>query len=202
MTLSLLDLLDQITAIAQLGLNYTKDPHDRLRYDRLLELASAQYQNLTGLPSQTIKERFTKELGYITPKIGVQGALFNEEGLLLLEHRSDDHLWGLPAGWAEVGERPEQTIVREFLEETALIVEPTNILGFYSRLPGEYDQPHTSVHILYLCKYLGGNIKISHESHEMKYCNPNDIHDWHKDHRQQAFRALEAYHSPGTSPAF
>ncbi len=186
-----LDLLDEIRSIAQLGLNYTKDSYDVDRYNRLLNIASEQYAEITDLPSLEIKHRFSLELGYITPKLGVQGILINEYGQILLEKRKDDHTWGLPSGWVEVCETPEISIAREFMEETNLEIIPESMLGLYTRLPGEYNQPHTSVHILYFCKLLGGELKLSHESLEMKYCNYQSITDWHKDHAQQVARGIE-----------
>ncbi len=45
-----LDLLDEIRSIAQLGLNYTKDSYDVDRYNRLLNIASEQYAEITDLP--------------------------------------------------------------------------------------------------------------------------------------------------------
>jgi 8-oxo-dGTP pyrophosphatase MutT (NUDIX family) len=208
---NLLDLLDELRAIAQLGINYSKDPYDLGRYNRLLELAATEYASITGwspavqpsagLSPETIRQRFTRELGYITPKIGVQGALFDADGKILLEQRIDDALWGLPAGWIEVGERPETALVREFHEETGLSVRPVAILGFYTRLPGEYQQPHTSVHILYACDYLGGNLRSSHESLQMVYSDPSTIEHWHKDHRQQVETALR-FRTTGKIPSF
>jgi 8-oxo-dGTP pyrophosphatase MutT (NUDIX family) len=213
---NLLDLLDEIRAIAQLGINFSKDPYDLGRYNRLLEMASTEYAEITGwqsadqpstdqaptaLSPDTIRQRFTKELGYITPKIGVQGALFDADGKILLEQRVDDALWGLPAGWVEVGERPETAVIREFQEETGLKVAPKAILGFYTRLPGEYNQPHTSVHILYACEYLGGTLRSSHESLQMLYCDPSTIEHWHKDHRQQVEAALH-FRTTGKIPYF
>ena len=198
---NLLDLLDEIRAIAQLGINFSKDPYDLGRYNRLLEMASTEYADMTALSPDTIRQRFTKELGYITPKIGVQGALFDADGKILLEQRVDDALWGLPAGWVEVGERPETSVIREFQEETGLKVAPKAILGFYTRLPGEYNQPHTSVHILYACEYLGGTLRSSHESLQMVYCDPSTIEHWHKDHRQQVEAALH-FRTTGKIPSF
>jgi 8-oxo-dGTP pyrophosphatase MutT (NUDIX family) len=189
---NLLDLLDQLRSIAQLGLNYSKDPYDRERYHRLMDLAAGQYSAITGLTTETIRGRFACELGYITPKIGVQGALFDETGKILLEQRVDDALWGLPSGWVEVGEGPATAIVREFLEETGFEVEPVALLGFYTRLPGQYHQPHSSVHVLYLCHRLGGELRLSHESMAMEYHDPDTIQNWHKDHREQAMAAREA----------
>jgi 8-oxo-dGTP pyrophosphatase MutT (NUDIX family) len=185
-----LDLLDQLRAIGQLGINYSKDPYDLERYHRLMELACAEYAEFTGLGPAAIRERFSRELGYITPKLGVQGALFDAEGRLLLEQRKDDALWGLPSGWVEAGEGPESALVREFMEEAGLQVEPVKVIGFYTRLPGDYQQPHSSVHVLYLCRYLGGSLRKSHESLDMVYADPAIIRDWHKDHRVQVQAAL------------
>jgi 8-oxo-dGTP pyrophosphatase MutT (NUDIX family) len=185
-----LDLLDQLRSIAQLGLNYSKDPYDLERYHRLMGLACAEYSKFTGLGPAVIRERFSRELGYITPKLGVQGALFHADGRLLLEQRKDDALWGLPSGWVEAGEGPETALVREFGEEAGLQVVPVKVIGFYTRLPGEYQQPHSSVHVLYLCCCLGGMLRKSHESLDMAYMDPALIRDWHKDHRIQAEAAL------------
>ena len=175
-------MLDEVRAIAQTGLNYVKNPYDEAQYSRLLELASAQYAEIADLPTQTIIDRFRKDLGYITPKVGVQCILFNNAGQLLLEHRHDDNLWGLPGGWVDTGETPEMAIVREMKEEADLEVVVEQLAGFYTRLPGEWDQPHTSVHIAYLCKYISGTILISHESLEIAYYDPAEITNWHKDH--------------------
>ena len=185
-----LDLLDQIRAIAQLGLNYSRDPYDVERYRRLLDLSAGTYSAITGLDSAVIRQRFSRELGYITPKIGVQGALFDNSGRLLLEQRSDDRCWGMPAGWVETGETPADALVREFREEAGLEVEPVSMIGLYTRMPGEYAQPHTSIHVLYLCRYKSGVIQISHESLAMEYRDPATITCWHKDHGLQTEDAL------------
>jgi ADP-ribose pyrophosphatase YjhB (NUDIX family) len=198
MTKHYLDLLDEIRAIAQLGLNYSKDPFDRERYERLMNLASQHYSEMTGLPAGTIRERFSRELGYITPKIGVQGALFDPADRILLERRKDDGLWGLPAGWVESGEGPEHALIREFREEAGLDILPVELIGFNSRLPGDFNQPHSSIHVLYYCSFKGGTLQKSHESLEMTYCEPAVIagwppDSWHMDHGLQAERSIQ-YH--------
>ncbi|WP_183576668.1 NUDIX hydrolase N-terminal domain-containing protein [Mucilaginibacter sp. X5P1] len=181
-----LDLLDELRSIAQLGLNYSKNHHDIENYNRLLQLAADNYSDITGLSSDEIKNRFKQELGYVTPKVGVNGALFNEQGQLLLELRSDDLLWGMPGGWVDIGESPDTAIKREFMEEANLVVEPMGIIKFYTRLPGEFSQPHTSVHIVYYCKYISGDLKKSYESLELNYMDHTKITNWHKDHGLQA----------------
>ena len=91
----------------------------------------------------------------------------------------------------DVCEGPEDAIKREFMEETNLVVESKGIIKFYTRLLGEFNQPHTSVHILYHCVCLSGKIKKSHESLEIEYVDHTTIKDWHKDHEVWAKEAFE-----------
>jgi ADP-ribose pyrophosphatase YjhB (NUDIX family) len=177
-----LDLLDELRSIAQLGLNYSTNFYDLENYNKLLQLAADSYAEFTGLPSDEIKERFSKELGYITPKVGVNGILIDQQGRVLLEHRADDQLWGVPGGWVDIGESPDTAIRREFMEEANLVIEPIEIIKYYSRLPGEFDQPHTSVHLVYYCRYISGELINSHESLELTYSDHTTVKDWHKDH--------------------
>jgi len=186
---STLDLLDEVRAIAQQGINHTKDMYDLQRYQRLLELAAQHYAEHTQLPSNEVRLRFEKELGYITPKIGVQGAIFNDAGEILLEKRLDDSLWGILGGWVEVGETPEDAFKREVLEEANLVVGDLELIDFYTRLPGKHNQPHTSIHVLYFCKQVSGTLKKSFESLDLRYCDHRAIHHWHKDHQGQAEKA-------------
>lgn len=178
----ILDMLDEVRTIAQLGLCFTKDEYDQKRYRRLLEIACGQYSNICSEPDKIIMDRFSKELGYITPKIGVNGIVLDENNKVLLERRADDKLWGIPGGWAENGESPQVSVIRELYEETGYAVEVENIVDIFTRLPGEYGQPHTSYHILFLCKITGGSLKVSEESIEVGFRNISEVSEWHRDH--------------------
>jgi ADP-ribose pyrophosphatase YjhB (NUDIX family) len=57
--------------------------------------------------------------------VGVTGIVRSADGqVLLLRHRlwPDDTQWGFPSGFAERGERLQDTVVREVREETGLTV--------------------------------------------------------------------------------
>jgi len=195
-----LDLLEKIYALAQTGIKYTRNPFDLDRYQTLLAIATDEYSELTGLDTEVLKQRFNNDLGYATPKFGVNGALFNDEGKLLLEHRTDDNLWGLPGGWVDVGEDPVSALKREFIEEANLTVEPVELINFYTRLPGPFAQPHTSVHALYFCQYVGGEIKKSIESFDINYFDPDTITNWHKDHGELAKQAVAYFNKANELP--
>jgi 8-oxo-dGTP diphosphatase len=62
-------------------------------------------------------------------------AIVEKEGKILLVKRKKDPFkdkWSFPGGKVDSGERVEDAIKRELLEETSLTVEPTDILGVYS----------------------------------------------------------------------
>ena len=179
---SKLAFLEELRRIAQWGLGYTTDAYDVERYTRLLELASNEYETLSGVPSNVIQERFMAEIGgNVTPKIGLDAAIFDEHGDLLLIRRHDDKMMALPGGWAELGETPEAGIAREVKEETGLDVEIGELIGHYCRLPGQYNQPHTSYHMIFHATVTGGTLQTTDEAIEIGYYNPTPVTDWHKD---------------------
>lgn len=182
-------LLDEIRAIGQLGLNYNHDPYDRERYERLLRIAAREYAKITGLTDEVLLKRFRNELGYITPKTGCNGAIFNDDGHVLLVKRSDDGSWCLPGGYAEVSTTPPENCRREVYEETGLQVEVGSLVGVFWVLPGEYNLPNTNYILVYLCKVTGGSLTPSHETPEIGYFDHTTITNWHTNHRDRAQHA-------------
>jgi hypothetical protein len=133
--MSTLSLLDELRTIARNGLTYAENEYDRQRYERLLELTSQQYADYLDLPVGLVKERLQAETGYITPKVGADAAIFDDEGRILLMQRTDDQRWCLPCGWLEPNESPQEAVVRETWEETGLHVEPVALFGVFTRRP-------------------------------------------------------------------
>jgi ADP-ribose pyrophosphatase YjhB (NUDIX family) len=89
-------------------------------------------------------------------------------------------------------ESPAETAVRETVEETGLSVDVRQLVGVYTRQPGEHG-PHCLVVHLYLCVERGGNLETSHEGTELRYWHPEDVPEWHKNHRRLAGEAREAF---------
>lgn len=190
---NILALLDEIRAIAQLGLNYSLNPYERERSERLLRLAAGEYSQITGLSEEEIIARFRQELGYITPKTGCNGAVFNDNGKVLLVKRSDNGKWCLPGGYAEVNMSPEENCRREVWEETGLRVEVGQLVGVFYVLPGEYDQPNTNYIMVYLCKAIDGTLTPSHETPQVGYYDFKAITDWHTNHRERVEQAYQCW---------
>jgi len=190
--MNLAELLDELRILAKNGLHYTDDPYDEERYERLLELTSEYYAEVVELPPDTVRERFADELGHVTPKVGGRAAIFDDDGKALLIKRSDDGTWSHPGGFTEPNERPVDTAVRETKEETALNVEPIELVGVYPRIAGEYG-PHGFVGLVYLCEIVGGNIASSRESETVQYREIDAVSEWHKDHRSSIHDAYDVW---------
>lgn len=192
-------LLEELRTIAQQGLHYdTGDAYDRARYRRLLELAAGSYADVAQLPAQTLLSRFQQELGHITPKVGVDGAIFDDRHRLLLVLRRDDNCWGLPAGWCDVNESPRQALERELHEELNLEIEADTVIDIFTRLPGEYGSAHTSYHVLLQARLLGGTPRCQPEEvRDWGWFGPEAELNWHLDHQLFARKAWEARHEQG-----
>ncbi len=63
---------------------------------------------------------------------GARVVIVRGDGSILLQHRSDFGLWGLPGGNAEEGEDLREVVIREALEETGLDIRNPVPFGFGS----------------------------------------------------------------------
>jgi len=190
--MDLLPLLDELQTIARNGLAYATNPYDRERYERLLELAATYYGQAVDLPAAEVRRRFAAEVGYITPKVGAEAAIFDEDGRILLTLRADDQTWCLPCGWVDPNETPAAAAVRECREETGLEARPLVLIGVFTRLPSVYGSIHTLISVVYLCEIIGGTMQVSDESLDVRYWSIDDVPIWHIQHEEYA-RAAYAH---------
>jgi ADP-ribose pyrophosphatase YjhB (NUDIX family) len=185
-------LLDELRTIARNGLTYATNPYDRERYERLLDLTSVYYGQALDLPPAEVRQRLSAELGYITPKVGADAAVFDGEGRILLVLRADDRRWCLPCGWIEPSESPAEGAVRELREETGLEAQPGQLVGVFSWPADAGTNLHGVVAILYLCEVTGGTMQVSHESLDVRYWAIDSVPAWHSHHESLA-RAAQAF---------
>jgi hypothetical protein len=153
-------LLDTLRAIGQEGLSYSQNEYDTARYEKILKLASQQYAFITGIPTQEIRDSFRKEQGSITPKVGVDAAVVNDKGEILVLQREDNGAWGVPGGWADVDESPFQTAKRETLEETGLAIEPVGYIGIASKTPLTHPGWASQINICVAVKHISSDKKL------------------------------------------
>ena len=153
-------------AVAQTGLNYAQDPHDRERYEALRRLGSRIMAAHTDTDSTRIEALFAAETGYATPKVGVRGAVFDTEGrLLLVREAADNHRWSLPGGWAEVNQTPAQSVVREIFEESGYHARPLKLAAVWDRARQPHPPaPYSVIRLFFICALEGGEGRTSLET--------------------------------------
>ncbi len=184
--MDIMPLLDELRTIARNGLTYSTNLYDQERYGRLLELASSYYGQAVDLPAADMRRHLAAEIGYVTPKLGADAAIFDDDGRILLMLRADDRRWCVPCGWVEPNESPAQTAVREAQEETGLDVRVMQLVDVLTRMPSMHSGPHTTVSVTYLCEIVGGTLQLSHEGLELRYWQIEDVPIWHPQHRERA----------------
>ncbi len=199
--MDIFSLLDSIQTIARNGLRYPTSEFDKERYECLLGLATKTYSELLSAPEEFIKERFHHEIGHITPKVGTDAAIFNENGEILLMERSDGSGWCLPCGFVEPNESPVEGVIREVREETGLEIKVNELVGVFTRKPSARMGVHTTVSIVHLCEIIGGQLKTSHEGHALKYWAIDDMKNWHATHEISARAAYKMWKSETLVPA-
>ena len=133
--------------------------------------------------------------------VGADAVLFDREGRILLQCRSDFRKWGLPGGSVEVGETVEQAVLREVKEETGYDAELVRLVGVYSD-PGFTTTRYPSgdvvhdVSLAFECRITGGTPRMDAESTDMRWFGPDelpaDLLDDHRPHVRDAFARQHA----------
>jgi ADP-ribose pyrophosphatase YjhB (NUDIX family) len=103
----------------------------------------------------------------------------NENGELLMIHRTDNGLWALPGGGHDIGETISQTVEREVLEETGIRVEVISLVGIYTN-PNHvmaYDdgEVRQQFSICFTARPVGGSLTTSSESRQVRWVDPTEL---------------------------
>jgi ADP-ribose pyrophosphatase YjhB (NUDIX family) len=148
--------VQRLQTITQAGLTYARDPYDRQRYEQLQELAAEIAASITPATTAPWLEIIRAEKGYATPKVDVR-AVVAREGKLLFMRESQDGLWSLPGGWADIGESPSQIAEREVLEETGFEVKAAKLLALFDKARHEHPPAFWHCYKLFLrCELHSG----------------------------------------------
>jgi ADP-ribose pyrophosphatase YjhB (NUDIX family) len=155
-----------LQAIAQEGLAYADNPFDAARYARLKQVTAdiAGALDAEGPPGP-LRLAVEQADGYLTPKLDVRAAVFDDDGRVLLVRELRDRRWSLPGGWADVGEGIAAGAVREVREESGYVVEYERFFGLYDRERwGHPPIPLFTLKAVVGCRLVGGKATTSAET--------------------------------------
>lgn len=163
-----------IQSIAQAGLEYSRDPFDRDRFQQLRQLSVEIVAEHTELTTETVTGLFANETGYQTPKVDVRAAVPNEGTVLFVQEI--DGKWALPGGWAEPMLSLKENARKEVLEESGLRVEPASIIAILDRNRHvDDDYPYSVYKVFIACKLLGGNFVPNLETNDARFFGRHEI---------------------------
>jgi len=169
MTNEILRIARRIQALSQAGLEFTTDNFDRQRYSELRELSVQLASQVSDAEPGKIRDLFTYETGFQTPKVDIRAVVLEGEKILLTRERSDDK-WSMPGGYADINLSPTENAEKEVLEETGLKVRVNRILAVIDA--SKHGFPPLEFHyykIVILCDRLGGELRGSDETHESRF---------------------------------
>lgn len=116
----------------------------------------------------------------ITPHVGANVAIFDDAGQVLLTRRQDNGLWCLPGGHVDLGERIDQTAIREAQEETGLTIQLERLVGLYSSYYpagtfGDDSPAHAILVALFRAKVTSGVLTLNPEVTEFGWFDPDHL---------------------------
>lgn len=119
--------------------------------------------------------------------------IVNDNNEVLLQHRSDNHLWGLPGGLLELEESIAECAIREVKEETNLDVELTRFLGVFNNPLMRWREKDEArvIAFAFAAKVVGGSLRVNDsESLEMAYFPFDQLPPIHSSDNVEAIKAF------------
>ncbi|MDH6622750.1 8-oxo-dGTP pyrophosphatase MutT (NUDIX family) [Streptomyces sp. LBL] len=94
---------------------------------------------------------------------GVSAVVFDDEGRVLLNRRTDTLKWALIGGIPEPGEQPAACAVREVEEETGVRCEVERVIVVQTLSPVTYDNGDVCQYmdIGFRCRAVGGEARVN-----------------------------------------
>jgi len=166
-----------LQALARTGLHFCKDEYDRQRYEAIERIASELLAAGAGTDPAELRAEWSREGGYVTPKVEVRGAVFRPaDGKVLLVRETMDGLWTLPGGWADVNDSPSGAVGREIEQESGFRVRVVKLAALYDRnAHGHTPSLHHSWKAFFLCQIEGGEARGSYETDGVDFFDPDDL---------------------------
>jgi ADP-ribose pyrophosphatase YjhB (NUDIX family) len=131
------------------------------------------------LPNETRERLACTSCGfiaYVNPRLVVSTLPITADGRLVLIRRGIEPgygWWAQPGGFLEIDETAHDGAVRETLEETGYIVEPTDVIGVYTR-------PQAAIVVVcWEARVVGGEARTSDETLEVRTFAAHEI-PWRK----------------------
>lgn len=175
MTEEILKITRRLQAIAQSGMHYAENTFDRQRYEELRELSVQLAAQISDSEPDKIRDLFTGDTGFQTPKVDIRAVVLKEGKILLVRERSDGR-WSLPGGFADINYSPAEVAEKEVAEEAGLEVKVNRLLAVVDT--NRHNFPPLGFHyykFIILCDLIGGELQSSEETEEAEFFDPDSL---------------------------
>jgi 8-oxo-dGTP diphosphatase len=113
------------------------------------------------------------------PYLAVSAAIFRDGRVLIVRRaRPPAHgLYTLPGGGVELGETLEQAVIREVREETALDIEPVDLIGFRQAIARDAAgrvERHFVI-LPFAARWIAGEIALNEELSDAHWLEPAEL---------------------------
>ena len=131
---------------------------------------------------------------YKSPSITADGILIKNQQILLVKRKNQPFKgkWALPGGFVEYGEKTEDTVIREVLEETGLKTKINQLAGVYSD-PDRDPRGHT-ITVAYILDIIGGELVAGDDASDVKFFNVKELPDLSFDHSKIINEVLQRFY--------
>jgi ADP-ribose pyrophosphatase YjhB (NUDIX family) len=178
----------KLDAMARIGTTFAENPYESRRYAELASISRAMLAELAARPDVILPELYLPSEGYVTPKVDVRAAVFDETGRVLLVREVADGRWSLPGGWADVGDAPSVSAAREVAEESGYSTKLTHLVGVFDAHDGE--SPFSAYKIVFVGEVTGGEAGGDHETDGVGFYAADEVPPL--SHRRTPRRVLDA----------
>jgi len=118
----------------------------------------------------------------IRPIVGVGAVLVCNNRILLEKRKSEPGRgkWSIPGGLVEIGEKAEQTVIREVKEETNLEVDQPELIDVVNNITLDEDRRirYHFIIVDYFVKLKGGALKAADDAAELKWVSFDEVGDY------------------------
>ncbi len=113
-------------------------------------------------------KNYPLEKNYDRVRVRVSGIYVRNNQLLLIKHKElgEDYLWSPPGGGIDFNTSIEENLIREFLEETGLIIE----VGDFLFINEFISPPLHAIELFFKVKVIEGELKLGKDP-ELEFDN-------------------------------
>lgn len=162
----ILRIARRVQAIAQSGIHFAGSEFDRERYEELRGLSVELAGTVCDTNPSKIRDLFTNETGFQTPKVDIRSVVLKEGKILMVREKIDGR-YSMPGGFADINYSPSEVAVKEVREETGLNVRFNRVLAIVDTdRHGFPPLPYHFYKIVVLCDLIDGVLRDSIETSE------------------------------------